>query len=105
MPALIVAQTTGLIYHLKSSDERSGNSFSLPDISEFDKKAGRGNPIVVSIFNHRDVGHKQYARLTGLPRQWRSGVLSPPQRLYRLGKRFGLELGKLIGIDRASVEQ
>ncbi|MDD1644339.1 MAG: hypothetical protein LUQ29_13895 [Methylococcaceae bacterium] len=39
---------------------------SLPDISGFDKETAVGKPIVISIFNHRNVGHKQYARPTKL---------------------------------------
>ena len=39
---------------------------SLPDISGFDKETAVGKPIVISIFNHRNVGHKQHARPTKL---------------------------------------
>jgi hypothetical protein len=67
---------------------------SLPGISEFHKRTAVGKPIVVSLFNHRNVGHKQHARSTGLFRGFYSNIagnacsrlrskrLIPAYRLY-----------------------
>jgi len=41
---------------------RSGSIRSLPDVSGDGNEAAIGNLIVISLFNHRKVGHKRHAR-------------------------------------------
>jgi hypothetical protein len=40
----------------------TGLALTLPDVPAFDEGMAVGKPIVVPIFNHRNVGHKQHAR-------------------------------------------
>ena len=52
------------VRQVKCSRVGRAKVLSLPDISEFDKGTAVGKPIVISIFNHRNVGHKQHVRPT-----------------------------------------
>ena len=39
---------------------------SLPGIPAFDERATAGKPVIIPLFNHRNVGHKKHARPTAI---------------------------------------
>jgi len=39
---------------------------SLPGIWAFDEGTAAGKPVIIPLFNHRNVGHKKHARPTAI---------------------------------------
>ena len=54
------------VRQVKCSRVSQAKVLQLLDIAEFDIETTVGKPIVVSIFNHRNVGHKKHIRPTRL---------------------------------------
>ena len=54
------------VRQVKCSRVSQAKVLQLPDIAEFDIETTVGKPIVVYIFNHRNVGDKKHIRHTRL---------------------------------------